>query len=93
MAKGWRKKGGRLSAQERQSLPKSDFALPGRGDGPKGAGSGSYPVPDKAHARSALSMVSRYGDSAQKAAVRRKVADKFPDIGSDKAAKRYSRSH
>jgi hypothetical protein len=25
-------------------LPKSDFALPGKGEGPKGAGAGSYPI-------------------------------------------------
>ena len=38
---GWadgqpRKSGGRLTAGERQKLPKSDFAEPGKGEGPKG---------------------------------------------------------
>lgn len=83
MAKGWRKKSGRLTAKERQDLPSNDFALPGR----------RYPVNDANHARNALARVAQHGDSAEKAAVRAKVHDKFPDIGSDKAAKRYSRSH
>ena len=87
--KGWRKKGEHLTAHERQAMPRSDFALPGKGEGPKGAGSGSYPVPDKAHARSALSLVSRYGSAAEKAKVRAKVHEKFPEIGASKADKRY----
>ena len=86
MAKGFRKP---LTAGERQSLPKSDFALPGRGAGPKGAGAGSYPIPNASHARSALSLVSRYGSSAEKAKVRAKVHSKFPTIGSDRANSRY----
>jgi hypothetical protein len=73
--------GGRLTARARQKLPRSDFALPGKGEGPKGAGSGSYPVPDAKHGRLALAMVSRHGSPAQKAAVRAKVHAKFPDIG------------
>ncbi len=83
--KGW------LSAKDRQRLPKSDFALPGRGTGPKGAGSGSYPIPDASHARNALARVSQHGTSAEKAAVRRKVHEKYPDIGKDRADKRYRR--
>lgn len=76
-----RKHGGHLTAHERQHLPKSDFALPGKGEGPKGAGSGSYPIPDKAHARNALARVAQHGSSEQKAKVRAKVHAKFPDIG------------
>lgn len=89
MAKGFRKP---LTADQRQSMPKSDFALPGHGEGPKGAGAGSYPIPDASHGRNALSRVSRYGSSAEKAKVRAAVHRKFPDIGSDRAARRYSRS-
>lgn len=62
-------------------MPKSDFALPGKGEGPKGAGSGSYPIPDKGHAMAALSRVSANGTPAEKAAVRAKVHAKFPGIG------------
>ena len=71
----------KLTAKTRQSLPKSDFALPGKGEGPKGAGSGSYPIPDKSHARNALSRVAQHGSSAEKAKVRAKVHAKFPGIG------------
>lgn len=82
--KGW------LSAKDREALPRSDFALPGKGDGPKGSGSGAYPVPDAAHARSALSRVSANGSSAEKATVRRKVAEKFPGIHeTSRPARRY----
>ena len=75
------KKGGKLTAGEREDMPKSDFALPGKGEGPKGAGSGSYPIPDASHARNALARVSQHGSSEEKAEVRRKVHEKFPNIG------------
>lgn len=89
MAKGFHK--GKLTAGERQKLPRSDFALPGRGSGPKGAGSGSYPVPDASHARAALSRVSANGTPAEKAEVRAKVHAKFPGIKSRRAEKRYGK--
>jgi hypothetical protein len=75
--------GGRLSASTRQHLPKSDFALPGKGEGPKGAGAGSYPIPDKRHGEIALGLVGMHGSPEQKAAVRAKVHAKYPDIGED----------
>ena len=75
------KKGGKLTAGERESMPKSDFALPGKGEGPKGAGAGSYPINDAAHARNALARVAQHGSSAEQAEVRRKVHEKFPNIG------------
>ena len=80
--KGW------MSAKERQALPRSDFALPGKGEGPKGAGAGSYPIPDAAHARSALSRVSANGSSEEKAKVRAAVRSKFPNIH-QRAEQRY----
>ena len=87
------KKGFRhLSAEQRQSMPRSEFALPGKGEGPKGAGSGSYPIPDKTHARAALSRASANASPSEQAQIRRKVHAKFPDIGQDKADKRYGRS-
>jgi hypothetical protein len=73
-----------LTAAQRQKLPRSDFALPGKGEGPKGAGAGSYPIPDAAHARNALARVSQHGSSAEKAAVRAKVHAKYPTIGKKK---------
>ena len=69
-----------LSAAERRALPNKDFALPGKGEGPKGKQAGSYPIPDEKHARSALSLVSQHGTSAEKATVRAKVKKKFPGI-------------
>lgn len=69
-----------LTAKTRQALPKKDFALPGKGEGPKGAGSGSYPIPDEAHGRNALARVAQHGTPAEQAKVRAKVKAKFPEI-------------
>ena len=71
----------KLTAKTRQGLKSSQFALPGKGEGPKGAGAGSYPIPDASHARNALARVSQHGSSAEKATVRAKVRAKFPAIG------------
>lgn len=68
-----------LSTKKRKSLPKSSFALPGKRS--KSGGSGGYPIPDPSHARNALSRVSQFGSSAEKAKVRAKVHAKFPGIG------------
>lgn len=73
-----KKNGGPLSSAQRQAMPKSDFALPGKGEGPKGAGSGSYPINDPNHARNALARSSGKPEAAE---VRRKVKAKYPDIG------------
>lgn len=70
----------RLTARQRQGMPRKDFALPGKGEGPKGAGSGSYPIPDEAHGRSALQRVSQHGTAAEKKTVRAAVKRKFPNI-------------
>ena len=70
-----------LKAAQRNKLKSSQFALPGKGEGPKGKGSGSYPIPDRNHAKAALSMVAQHGSSAEKATVRSKVAAKFPGMG------------
>ena len=70
----------KLSYKERQGLPKGDFALPGKGDGPEGKQGGSYPIPDESHARNALARVSQHGTSAEKAKVKAAVEKKFPNI-------------
>jgi hypothetical protein len=70
-----------LSAAARKKIPKSQFALPGKGEGPQGKGAGSYPIPDKAHARNALARVSQHGTPTEKAKVRSAVKKKYPDIG------------
>jgi hypothetical protein len=70
-----------LKAAQRKRLPSSSFALPGKGEGPQGKGSGSYPIPDRSHAANALARVAQHGTPAEKATVRRKVAAKFPGMG------------
>lgn len=62
----------KLTTAQRKSLPKSDFALPGKR---------AYPVNDKSHARNALARVSQHGSPAEKKEVRAKVHAKYPDLG------------
>jgi hypothetical protein len=76
-----RARGGRLTAAERHKMPSSEFALPGRGEGQGGKGSGSYPINDASHARNALARVSQHGSPAEQKRVRAAVHRKFPDIG------------
>lgn len=70
----------KLKMAQRKRLPSSSFALPGKGEGSSGKGSGSYPIPDKSHARNALARAS---GKAVEAKVRAKVKAKFPSIGKD----------
>ena len=49
----------RLSAGERRTMPKSEFAGPGR----------SYPVPDAAHAKLAKAMAAKYAPPAERASI------------------------
>lgn len=59
-----------LKAANRKALPGKDFAGPKR----------SYPIPDKSHARNALSRAS---GKPVDAAVKAKVKAKFPSIKVD----------
>lgn len=59
-----------LTTKQRDNLPDSAFALPGR----------RYPIQDRAHAANALARVAQNGTSAEKALVRRKVCAKYPDM-------------
>jgi hypothetical protein len=68
----------KLSTNARKSLPQSSFAVPS-----KAPGHGSYPIPDEAHARNALSRVAAFGSDTEKAVVRAKVRAKFPQIRID----------
>ena len=74
----------KLNAAARKRLPSSSFALPGKGEGKNGKGSGSYPIPDASHARNALARVAQHGSSSEKATVRAKVKARFPNIGKSK---------
>lgn len=67
----------KLSYGERKTMPKKDFALPGKRHG----GKGGYPIEDKAHARNALARVAQHGTPAEKQEVRAKVHAKYPGIG------------
>jgi hypothetical protein len=71
----------KLTTAARKKLPSKSFALPGKGTGAGGKGPGSYPIPDKTHARNALARVAQHGSSSEKARVRAKVHAKYPDIG------------
>lgn len=64
-----------LTTKDRKDLKKSDFAVPS-----KKPGSGSYPIPDEAHARDALARVAADGTPEEQAEVRAAVKKKFPDI-------------
>lgn len=91
MAKGFRKK---LTAKQRQSMPRSEFALPGHGEGPKGAGAGSYPIDTLARARNALARGAQHASPSELATIKRKVHAKYPSIdvgGMSKADKRYGK--
>ncbi len=65
----------KLTSAERKQLPSSDFAEPKER---------KYPENDRSHAQNALSRVSRFGSSKEKAAVRSMAKRKY---GMGKAAK------
>ena len=54
----------KLTTSKRKALPKTVFAVPS-----KAPGSGSYPIPDKAHAAIAKSRAAQFASPAVKAAV------------------------
>ena len=70
----------KLSARQRQKMPSSNFALPGKGEGPQGKGAGAYPIDTAARARNALARVAQHGTTQEQATVKRKVAAKYPGI-------------
>jgi hypothetical protein len=69
----------KLTTKARSKLKSSSFAIPS-----KKPGSGSYPIPDKSHARNALARVAQHGSPSEKARVRAKVHAKYPGIGKEK---------
>ena len=75
-------------------MPKKDFALPGKGEGPKGAGAGSYPIDTENRARNALARGAQHASSSEQATIRRKVHEKYPDIqisDGEKASRLYGK--
>ena len=80
----------KLTVAARKNIPKSQMAVPSKGK-PKskgGAVSGSYPIPDRAHAANALARSSGKPVAAQ---VRAKVMAKYPDMGNAKKTTRKGR--
>lgn len=72
----------KLTAADRKQIPKNAFAVPS-----KAPGSGSYPIPDAAHARNAEARASGKPVQGQvDAAVHRK----FPGIGQSPATSKGS---
>ena len=61
----------KLTAAQRNALPRSDFAQPSKR---------KYPINDRSHARNALARVSQHGTAAEKRKIRRKVAERYPSI-------------
>ena len=64
----------KLSAADRKKLKDSDFAEPDRR---------KYPIEDETHARDALARVSQNGSEAEQKQVRKKVEERYPEIGTD----------
>lgn len=62
-----------LTAETRNALPDSDFALPGR----------HYPIHDEAHARAALSRGAQNATPEEQATIKRKIKSRYPDIDVD----------
>lgn len=58
----------KLTTEERNALPSSDFAEPSLR---------KYPIEDASHARNALSRVSQFGSSKEKAVIRGKVKKNY----------------
>lgn len=66
-------------------MPKSKMGVPSKATKKGGAVSGSYPMPDKSHARVAKSYAARYASPAQRAKIDAK-ANKI--LGKGKTSKR-----
>ena len=62
----------KLTAAQRKALPKSAFAVPSKAPGP-----GSYPIPDKAHAKNAKSRAAQFASPSVKKKVDAKANKKL----------------
>lgn len=76
---------GILDKEKRESLPKTQFAVPRAmaeraGDEVPPGEKGAYPIPDLAHARNALARVSQHGTAEERRAVRTKVYARYPGL-------------
>lgn len=74
----------KLTASARKKISAANTAVPSKRTAKGGAVSGSYPIPDRSHARNALARSSGKPVAAQ---VRRKVAAKYPGMVNKKGKK------
>ncbi len=72
----------KLSTKARKSIPKAKFGLPS-----KAPGAGSYPMPDKSHARVAKAYASRFASPAQQAQIDAKANKILGKKGKKKSGK------
>ena len=63
-----------LTTEKRKNLPDSSFVFPDER---------KYPINDKNHAQNALARVEQHGTPEEKAKVKRKVKEKYPDMEVD----------
>lgn len=61
----------KLKAAQRNRLGKGTFALPSKR---------KYPIPDKSHAKAALSMAARSDTEGEESTVRAAVLKKYPGL-------------
>ena len=59
----------RLTAAARRRIPRSKMGLPGKATRRGGAVRGSYPMPDKTHARVAKAYAKRFASPSQRARI------------------------
>jgi hypothetical protein len=78
-----------VPAKVRRRLPKSAFGVPSKKKYPLVSNNGK---PSRKRARNALSRVAQHGTPAEKTAVRRKVARRFPGIKVSGVKKTRTRS-
>lgn len=81
---------GKMTAAQRRSLPKSDFALPGRihtGPSGKKITKGAEPIQSRGQARTALTVGMRGQSPATKSKIRRAVDRKYPGMAKPRRQK------
>lgn len=79
----------KLTAAQRKNIPTSQFGLPSKRKAGS-AGKGAYPMPDKAHARDAKAMASRFASPSEKATIDAK-ANKI--LGEKKGARKTTKKY
>lgn len=78
----------KLTAATRRKIPSSKFGLPGKGEGPQGKGTGSYPMPDRKHAAIAKGFAKRFASPAERAKIDAKANSILGKSSSGKGGKK-----